>query len=136
MALLLCGDSCEGLPFIAQSGCDGLRWMCVLNHVMSLGTFHRIMPTRPKQQQPTHSAPATLTDVSEPHLRFQRSYRPTSFQVARGPHTFSQTHCFCMMRTSRRTGSGPRRAAKCSGTVMPPLSVCMTVIIRSRIGVS
>ena len=46
-------------------------------------------------------------NVSEPHLRFQRRHRATSFQVARGLHRFTWTNCFCMTRTFRQTGNGP-----------------------------
>ena len=41
-------------------------------------------------------------------FHFQRWYSPTSFQVTRGLHKHTLTNSFCMMRTCRPTGKGPR----------------------------
>ena len=62
-------------------------------NVLSSDLMKTKATTNNKPTKTTKRGPATLINASEPHPRFQRRYRPTSFQVARGLHT--NAHALC-----------------------------------------
>ena len=71
---------------------------------------------------PTISAPATLFNESETHLRISLNRNmPTSFQVARGLQGY--THTIRLMRTIRQTGNWPRpmHSGPCCAALPLPL---------------
>ena len=97
-------ENCWWQPTCARSGLQ--RRMCLSSDLIKTKAT-----TNNKPAKTTNRGPATLINASEPHPRFQRRYRPTSFQVARGLKQVYLDEFFLhgasFLFAKQRSGQGP-----------------------------